>query len=265
MHNVLRCIGCCFSAAGWLLAALLTFTAPLTIPLLVWTALGEHLIPWPLCAPVHARQCLHRLRQTCRHIHTGADSQQQVVRMPHGLPAIGRFDLSGRTLSLPALSAPAAFALLAAVSVSIHLAQAARQRARQRQQEASARALRPDSVLRRPRTAMAAPAKVSTAARRSTPGGAAPMESPFSLHRRTTALSSPDGKLQPNGLPANGQSGGGRGVNVQPLFAQLAEVQQVVFGAEAAAKLAAFVPKTYENAAFETGRLCGEQTSAPVC
>ena len=203
---------------------------------------------------------LHSVRQIFRYICTGADSKQQVVRMPHGLPAIGRFDLSGRTLSLPALSAPAAFALLAAVSVSIHLAQAARQHARQRQQEASARALRPDSVLQRPRAATAAPAKVSTAARRSTPGGAAPMESPFSLHRRTTGLSSPD-KLQPNGLPANGELGGGRGVNVQPLFAQLAEVQQVVFGAEAAAKLAAFVPKTYENAAFETGRLCGEQTS----
>jgi hypothetical protein len=90
------------------------------------------------------------------------------------------------------------------------------------------------------------------------------MESPFSLHRRTTGLSSPD-KLQPNGLPANGEPGGGRGISVQPLFAQLAEVQQVVFGAEAAAKLAAFVPKTYENAAFETGRLCGEQTPTPVC
>ena len=43
VHNVLRCIGSCSSAAGWMLAALLTFTAPLTIPMLVWTALGEHL------------------------------------------------------------------------------------------------------------------------------------------------------------------------------------------------------------------------------
>ena len=205
---------------------------------------------------------LHSVCQILRHTHTGADSKQQVVRLPRGLPAIGRFDLSGREVSLPALSAPAAFALLAAVSVGIHIAQAARQRARQRQQEASARALRPDYTLRRPRAATAAPAKVSTAARRSTPGGGAPMESPFSLHRRTTGLSSPDGKQQPNGLLTNGEPVGGRGVSVQPLFAQLAQIQQVVFGAEAAAKLVAFVPQTYENAAFETGRLCGEQTPA---
>ena len=42
VHNLLHCIGSCLSAAGWMLAALLTFSAPLTIPLLVWTALGEH-------------------------------------------------------------------------------------------------------------------------------------------------------------------------------------------------------------------------------
>ena len=263
VHNLLRCIGVCISAANWMLAALLIFTAPLTIPLLVWTALGEHLTQWPVWAPVHARHCSHSMRQTCRPIHTGADSKQQVVRLPRGIPSIGRFDVSGRALSLPALSAPAAFALLAAVSVSIHIAQAARQRARRRQQEASARALRPDYALQRPRAARAAPARVSTAARRSTPSGGAPMESPFSLHRRTTGLSSPDGKQQPNGLPTNGEPVGSRGVSVQPLFAQLAEIQQVVFGAETAAKLVAFVPQTFENAVFETGRLCGEQTSAP--
>ena len=84
------------------------------------------------------------------------------------------------------------------------------------------------------------------------------MESPFSVHRRQTGLSSPDGKLQAGALPANGGPGNGRGADVQPLFAQLAEVQHVVFGAEAAARLAAGVPQTFENAVFETGRLCGE-------
>lgn len=43
LHRLLRSVGACVSKAGWALAALLAFTAPLSIPLLVWTALGEQL------------------------------------------------------------------------------------------------------------------------------------------------------------------------------------------------------------------------------
>lgn len=35
-------------------------------------------------------------------------------------------------------------------------------------------------------------------------------------------------------------------------------LRQIVFGAEEAQRFAAAVPQTFENAVFETGRLCGE-------
>jgi hypothetical protein len=44
-QRLVQLAGACLDAAGWMLAALLTFTAPLSIPLLVWTALGALLPP----------------------------------------------------------------------------------------------------------------------------------------------------------------------------------------------------------------------------
>lgn len=188
-------------------------------------------------------------------VRAGADSKQHVVRLPEGLPHIGRFDISGRHILLPALSAPAAFALLAAASIAIHLAQAAWRGARQQRKATTASALKADFALRRPK-ATVTPAKVSTAARKPAAAGPSPIESPFSSHRRRNGLAA-DARTPGSTPLANGQSGGGGGGLVQLLFAQLAEVQQVVFGAEAAEQLAAGMPQTFENAVFETGRLCG--------
>lgn len=200
--------------------------------------------------------CKVQLQQSLA-LHAGADGKRHAVRLPEGLPPIGRFDVSSRDIALPALSAPAALALLAAVSIAIHVAQAARQSARHRQKAAAAAALKPGFDLRRPRAA-AVPAKVSTAGRKSAAAGAAPIESPFSSHRRRNGLATAYARTSTGELLANGEAGGGSGgIAVQPLFAQLAEVQRVVFGAEAAEQLATGVPQTFENAVFETGRLCG--------
>lgn len=181
-----------------------------------------------------------------------------MLRLPPQLPHIGSLDFSNAEVRLPALSAPAAFALLAAVSAAIHLAQLSRQNARRKREAAAAAALTPEFALRRPRSRQDPPVSMSTAAQQPSQGGMQHMESPFSSHRRRSALASPDGKTPRPGM-ANGEAGGGGGdgAPVQQLFAQLAEVQRVLFGAEPAAQLAADVPQTFENAVFEAGRLCG--------
>lgn len=228
LHSVFSCIGACIGCAGQAVATLLVLTAPVSIPLLVWTALGAD------------------------------SSKRQVLRLPPQLPRIGSVNYSNAEVRLPALSAPAAFALLAAVSAAIHLAQISRQNSSRKREAAAVAALTPASAQRRPRLRQEPQVGMSTAKQESSQGGMQHIESPFSSHRRRSAHASPDGKTPRLGM-VNGEAGGGGsgGVPVQQLFAQLAQVQHMLFGAGPAAQLAAGVPQTFENAVFEAGRLCG--------
>lgn len=67
LHSVFSCVGACIGFADHAVAALLVLTAPLSIPLLVWTALGRHSSLTSLCAA--KSDCVQALVQALRLMH----------------------------------------------------------------------------------------------------------------------------------------------------------------------------------------------------